>query len=744
MKPAFARYLLGAVLILLLLGHAARLYQLSFLNHLDAILYDVKTRLTLPGGVDDRVVILDIDERSLAEVGRWPWSRDKLARLTDTLFDRYGIALLGIDIVFAEPDESSGLKTMERLASGELRGHAAFQQSLERLRPELDFDGQFVAALKDRPVILGYYLSDRAGGASTGALPPPLLPAGSFRGRNIPFASFPSYGGNLPTLQAAAAGAGHFNPLIDFDGIVRRVPMIAEYKGAYYESLSLAMLRLLLGNPKVLPSDTRSEGKFGARDYGGLEWLDLPSARGTVRIPVDENVAALIPYRGYQGSFRYISLADVLSERTPVDQLKGRIALLGTTAPGLLDLRATPVGATYPGVEIHANLITGMLDGTLRSKPQYVIGLDVSLIMLVGGIMLFLLPRLSPVMATITTLAVIACLVAINLGFWIGAKFVLPMAATFLLTIGLFLFNMSWGYFIESRSKRQFAELFGQYVPPELVQEMSRNPEHYSMEGKSAELTVLFSDIRGFTSISEGMEPKQLASLMNEYLGSMTDVIQEQRGTLDKYIGDAIMAFWGAPVADAEHARHAVLAALGMHLRLRELNQSLRARGLPELRIGVGINTGTMTVGDMGSPVRKAYTVLGDAVNLSSRLEGMTKEYGVGVLVGEATRKAVRDIVFREVDRVRAKGKAEPVAIFEPLGVDGELTRAVHDELKLWNQALRAYRAQDWDQAELQLFNLSRITPASSLYELYRERVQHYRSHPPGPDWDGVTTFTTK
>jgi adenylate cyclase len=313
-----------------------------------------------------------------------------------------------------------------------------------------------------------------------------------------------------------------------------------------------------------------------------------------------------------------------------------------------------------------------------------------------------------------------------------------------LLVAGLYALNMSWGYFIESKAKRQFTDLFGQYVPPELVDEMAKNPEGYTMEGRRADLTVLFSDVRGFTTISEGLQPDQLANLMNLYLGAMTEVIRKRRGTLDKYIGDAIMAFWGAPVEDPDHAKHAIVAGLEMQAALHDLNKDLQAKGWPEIKIGVGVNTGPMTVGDMGSPVRKAYTVMGDAVNLGSRLEGITKQYGVGIIVGETTRDLVKkDFVFRELDRVRVKGKAEPVGIYEPLGREGEVAQEQLDELKLWNQALRAYRAQDWDQAEVHLLNLSRIHPRY-LYDLYAERVAHLRKEPPGDGWDGVTKFETK
>jgi adenylate cyclase len=304
---------------------------------------------------------------------------------------------------------------------------------------------------------------------------------------------------------------------------------------------------------------------------------------------------------------------------------------------------------------------------------------------------------------------------------------------------------MAYGFFVEARGKRQITGLFGQYVPPALVDEMARNPESFSMAGESREMTVLFSDVRGFTTISEGLEPKELSSLMNEFLTPLTEVIYRNRGTIDKYMGDAIMAFWGAPLPERDHARLAIRAALEMHRKLAELQPRFKARNWPEIRIGVGLNSGRMSVGNMGSKIRLAYTVMGDAVNLASRLESITKEYGAPIIVGEATRDlAQHDFVFREIDRVRVKGKLEPVAIYEPLGVTGEVAKPVLDELRLFNQAVKLYRAQEWDMAELQLFNLLKITPDSMLYNLYLEHIRIFRSDPPGRNWDGAFTFEHK
>ncbi|MBE0622511.1 MAG: adenylate/guanylate cyclase domain-containing protein [Burkholderiales bacterium] len=740
MKRHIVRIALGLALMLLFVGHVAEIYNIGLITRLDNIIYDTRLALTMPGGVDPRVVILDIDERSLDKnaLGRWPWRRDKISELLKKLFDEYGIAIAGFDVVFAEPDESSGLPVLDKLAKGRLKDVSQFQSALKELRPQLDYDGILAQTLKGRPVVLGYYFNSDESAVQSGAIPEPVLTKDAFQGRNIHFTSWQGYGGNLPEFQANAAGAGHFNPLVDADGVSRRVPMLAEFHGAYYEALSLAIVRVLAGSPKVEPGFASE--RFSSEDYSGLEWLKV----GPVTIPVDDTVSALIPFRGKRGSFKYVSLADVYFDKVPKDELRGKIALIGTSAPGLLDLRSTPVGSVYPGVEIHANMITAMLDNDFKQKPPYMLGTEVILLLIGGTSLSLLVPLLSPLKSTLVSLLAIVLITGLNVMVWTEGGMVLPLASSLLMIAALFAFNMSWGYFVESRSKRQFTELFGQYVPPELVDQMAKDPERYSMEGKSEELTVLFSDIVGFTSISESLAPKDLSQFINDYLTSMSLVIRNNRGTLDKYIGDAIMAFWGAPVADPEHARQGVITAMAMQAELDKLRAQLLARGWPDIHIGVGVNTGNMSVGDMGSKLRKAYTVMGDAVNLGSRLEGLTRVYGVGVIVGPNTRQAVKDIVFRELDRVRVKGKHEPVEIFEPIGIDGQVDKKVMEEVDLWHKALKAYRAQNWDEAEAHLLNVQRMSPECSLYQLYFERIKQCRIAPPGPGWDGVTAFKTK
>lgn len=739
MKPYFARALASVAIVLAFLGHAAGVYELGLVSRLDRILYDVRMRLTMPGGVDESIVILDIDEQSLQEVGRWPWPRDVMAELVDKLFDRYAIGIVGFDVVFAEADHSSGLRVLDRLAREDLKAAPAFQSAYAQLRPQLDNDGRFARALKDRPVVLGYYLNAGAGARRIAAIPPPVLPKGAFGERRIDFLTFDGYGGNLEIVQASATGAGHFNPDIDVDGVVRRVPIIAELDGAYYEALSLAMVRAMVGFPEVeagiVPESALQKG------YAGLEWLKA----GPFVIPVDDRARVLVPYRGVQRSFRYVSLADVLADRVPPDSLKGRIALVGTTAPGLLDQRATPVENVYPGVEIHANLIAGILENRIPRMPAYMVGAEVVLLAVLGLSLAFLLPVLPAVWATVAAATGVLLATSLTLALWTQYATVLPFAAALLMIAIIYTVDMAYGYFVESRTKRAITSLFGQYVPPELVDRMAQDPGKYSMEGRSEDLTVLFSDIVGFTSISESLSPKDLSAFINVYLTSMSLAIRNHSGTLDKYIGDAIMAFWGAPVADAKHALNGVTAALAMQTELRRINVELvQPRGWPEIRIGIGLNSGIMRVGDMGSQIRRAYTVMGDPVNLGSRLEGLTRVYGVDILVGEETRARVPEIVFREIDRVRVKGKDAPVAIFEPLGPTGTIAPAQRAALECWTQCLARYRAQDWEATERLLGELERMDGARKLYAEFRARVREFRAAPPGDGWDGVIAFKSK
>lgn len=732
------RFGLSIAIIILMLLNASGALPLAAIKRLENFTYDVRLNMLMPNKLDERIVIIDIDEKSLKQEGRWPWGRNKLADLVNKLFDDYHVNVLGFDVVFAEKDESSGLKSLEEIKSKYLANDQQFGQALESLRPKLDYDQVFANSLKNRNVVLGYFFLRDQRANAIGTLPPPSFVEGSFKGKNIDFITATGYGANLDTLQKNTKAGGHFNPDPDADGISRKVPIVIKYNGQMYEALSVAVAKAALGVPRIEAG--YADGLGVGKKYSGLEWLKL----GNQRIPVDEQVSALIPYRGPQGSFPYVSATDVLTNKVDPAILKNKIVLLGTTAAGLMDLRATPVQNIYAGVEIHANMIAGILDNNIKEHPAYTLGAEFLLLLLVGLLLAFLLPILSPLWATVVTLGATTAVILFNLSIWQYANLVLPLASLLVMIGAIYFVNMSYGFFVESRGKRQLAGLFGQYVPPELVDEMSKDPAAFSLEGESREMTVLFSDVRGFTTISEGLDPKQLTKLMNEFLTPMTHIIHHSRGTIDKYMGDAIMAFWGAPLTDHDHAKHALNAAIEMIKALDALQKSFAEKGWPPINIGVGLNSGLMTVGNMGSEFRMAYTVMGDAVNLGSRLESLTKNYGVHIIVSEFTRNLVPDFAYRELDMVRVKGKDKPVTIFEPICEEENLDKHTKDTLKIYKEALKLYRNQNWDLAEMQFLNLHKLEPQRYVYEMYVKRIAYFRQNPPETNWDGVFNFETK
>ena len=736
------RLVLSVLILLVLLIDTSGLYKYPFLKQLENWTYDTRLNFTRLDTLDDRVVIVDIDENSLAEIGRWPWGRDKLATIVDNLFETYQVKVVGFDIVFAEKDESSGLEMFERLADTTLKDNAGYQKALEEIRPALLHDAIFAKSLVGKNVVLGYYFKanlqhDESG--ITGILPPALTKMDAQWSERLPINKALGYGGNLEVLQSSAQSGGYFdNPFVDADGVFRRVPLVQAYQGYLFASLALATTQGYLDTASIELA-VEAQGNKGGKEYYALETINLRD----FRIPVDANGAVFVPYRGRQGSFPYVPAYKVLDGSADASQLKDKIVLIGTSAPGLLDLRSTPVQNIYPGVEVHANIISGILDDRIKHKPAWTVGYEFVLLVIVAVCMALLLPLVSPLLAAASTLGFAGMIMAGTFVAW-NNNLILPLASPMLLIVLIFMLHMTYGFFIESRGKRQLANLFGHYIPPELVDEMSESPEEFSLDGENREMTVLFSDVRGFTTISEGMDPKELTQLMNALLTPMTRVIHKNRGTIDKYMGDAIMSFWGAPLADTEHARHALYAAMEMIDELKIMQEDFKQRGWPTVNIGIGLNTGNMNVGNMGSEFRMAYTVLGDAVNLGARLEGLTKNYGVNIIVNESTKAAIPEFLFRELDLVRVKGKSEPVAIFEPLGHKNDVKKSITEELSTYRKALANFRAQSWDKAELDFFNLQRNYPDRYLYQVYLERISVYRKESPGDDWDGVFTHTSK
>lgn len=728
------RYALSLLLTLAFLLHVGEVMNIPILSSLENLAYDARLKITLPKKVDKQVVIVDIDEKSLGEIGQWPWNRNILAKINDVLFDHYEIKAIGYDIVFAEEDIDEGAKLLDEMANGSLRDDPQFIDEYHRVMSSLQHDQRFSESLEDRKTVMGFVMDTDS---IKGGLPKPITKLDKKTLKKLAINKTEGYTANLKLLQQSAFSGGFFNnPLLDDDGVFRRVPLLQTYKNELHESLALALTRAATGSPTiemVVESNEDSGDLF-------LEWVTI----GEIAIPVDHESGLLVPYIGKQKSFEYISAIDVLNKKVDKNTLSGKITLFGTSAPGLLDLRTMPLEAAYPGVEVHANIIQGILDGRILHAPGYTKGYEFIVISLIGILLTFTLPMLSALYSSLVILGSIVLLIASNFYAWTNAQLVLPIAAPVLLVILLFALQMTYGFFVESRGKRQLAHLFGQYVPPELVDEMSMNMEDINLDGEMREMSVLFSDVRGFTTISESLEPKELTDYINAFLTPITKVIHDDRGTIDKYMGDAVMAFWGAPLEDDQHALHALTAAIGIVERMKSLRVEFSKKQWPEIYVGVGVNTGVMNVGNKGSEFRVDYTILGDAVNLGSRLEGLTKVYGVDIITSEFTRHSVPEFEYRELDRVRVKGKDKPVKIYEPLGLLESIDKSERKLLKQFHIGIKQYRAQNWDAAEREIFGLSQLEPDRKIYKIYLDRIMHYRENPPSADWDGSFTHTSK
>lgn len=661
----WARIAISLLPLLVALGHATNILSVSLIQTLDYAIYDNKLRSSMPHTIDPRIIIVDVDEKSLAEVGQWPWSRDKLAALTTQLFVNQKIAMLGFDLVLAEEDDSSGLFQLKRLSRNELKTNQEFQKQLGILEPRLNFDQQFITSLNKKKVVLSYYFTSDRDARRSGQLPAPIVTFKNINQTHGRVLSWDGYGSNLEKLANAVPRAGFFNAIADQDGVVRSVPLIALFEGAYYESFALALYRTSLENPEVTP---RFANVGASKSINYLELGKAGSFNVNKTIKVDDRGAVLIPYRGLGGanggSYQYVSAVDVLENRARGIEFGGKIVLIGSSAPGLQDLRSTPAGQTYPGVETHANVISGLLDAKSIYVPDYAKGVEVVLLLLVGLLLAFLLPSMSAINALGFSLAMLTVPLAVDMYLFIDHGMVLPSATLIFLSFSTYMLNMSYGYFVESKSKRELTKLFGSYVPPQLVEEMVLEPSNHTMRAVNKELTVMFCDLRGFTQLAENFEPIQLQHMLNDIFGRLTLCIVNQRGTVDKYMGDSVMAFWGAPVGIGNHAELAVATALDIIQTIKQINQEHVAVGLPIIKLGIGINTGQMCVGDMGSFMRRSYTVVGDAVNIASRLESLTKKYDVFMIAGPTTKLNAPRFNWLALDEVQLDGKHDLLTVF--------------------------------------------------------------------------------
>lgn len=732
LKRQWAPIVLGLVLMGITLAGVA--WQAPLVARLEADAYDIRLNATLPGQRDERIVIVDIDDISLDLIGRWPWSRERFARILDNLFAR-GAALVVFDIVFAQNEERAGLRQLEQLVRERYGERSEVAKAVRELEPLFDPDRQLAASLQGKPVVLAYFFDNQSREAqSSGALSAPLEISPPLAGRQLPVPMAYAYGGNIKVLHDAARGAGSITVDIDEDGILRQVPMLFSYNGRFYASLALEAVRVYLGADTVTLHTERLYG-----DTDSIESIEVAGHR----IPTDEAGRVLVPYLGPWKSFPYVSAIDVLTGAGEQD-FNGKIVMIGSTATALYDLHATPVLKQYPGVEAQANIISGILDrlpqgGTRRFYhiPSWAPGANLSVLLVLGMALVFLLPGRAFITTAVITVLAGAGLIAFNLWLW-SNEIVLGIAMPLLLVFALFVMNVSYGYLFESRRRSTLLGIFGQYVPRELVAEMARRQENFGWEGDNREMTVLFSDIREFTALSENLSPAEMKALLNRFFTHMTRIIQSHRGTIDKYVGDMIMAFWGAPLRDEQHARHALDTAMAMLQAEADLTREFEGLGLPRTTMGIGLNTGNMNVGNMGSEFRMAYTVIGDAVNLASRLERLTRVYGSRLIVSEATRAGHDGLIYRELDRVRVKGKHRPVAIYEPLAYRERAEPALLSELDLYNEALKRYRAGDWNAALARFAALKDDHPQQALYGLYIERIRHFILSPPPGEWQGV------
>ena len=698
-------------------------------QRLELLAFDLRITATLPKNVeqDKRIVIVDIDEKSLRYEGRWPWSRAKMATLVEQLFKK-GAVVVGFDVMFTEPERNSA-KTVLTYLDDNVAGAPIVKRVLRGRLDDFDNDAKFAKSLKGKDVVLGY-IFHRGKVKPIGLLPQHL------EADNLPVimkstvTEMHGYTASLPVLQRAARHAGFFSLDTDSDGIIRRVPLVIKYKNNIYPSLALETARVYQLIDKI---SVITESIGGITNITGI---GLSKKR---IIPTDGEGRVIIPFRGPFNSFPYISATDVLHNKVAEGVLTNTIVFIGTTAEGLFDLRAVPMQSVYPGVEVHANIVAGILDNKFPAEPAWASGANLIVTAVTGLLLVIVLAYLtSPFKKILFALSVITIVTYFNIWMWTEYGIVLAIALPLLLAFLLSLTNLAYGFLTEAESKNQLQDMFGQYIPRELVSEMTDNPKHYGFEGVSREMSVLFADICGFTNISESLTAAKLKDLLNRFFTPMTRVIFESRGTIDKYVGDMIMAFWGAPLIDEENAANAVEAAFGMLEEVEILKKEFLAEGLPPFEIGIGINTGVMNVGDMGSEYRRAYTVIGDSVNLASRLEGLTRYYDLPLVIGEKTYEQVEHrFICQELDLIIVKGTSRPIKVYNPICRVGEETPALMNELEQSLEAMRLYRLQNWRAAK-DIFESLNVAKEKPLYHLYLDRIEWFRKNPPGPQWNGV------
>ncbi len=710
--PTLVGILFSLFLAAILFFHSGPLSD--WIEFIDNKAYDFQVRrIYKPLSNHPEVVIVGLDDKSLKTEGRLPWDRKKMGNLISHLKD-LGAKVVALDFLFPTPQENIAATVFQEVEkTGNSIGHEEIVQSF-------DSDAFFAKSLAQVDSILGFALTwDEE---SLGMLPAPLLRLDS-ETQSIYVPEKNSYLGNIPLLQKAAKNGGFINNTPDLDNVTRFAPLVYRLGSEVFGSFALVATMDYLGIKEVqLDAKPYRNGKF-------LEAIQVNSRS----IPVDPLGRILIPYRGPAYSFPHLSATDVLHAKISPDAVRGKLVFIGVTTTGSGDLVSSPISQSLDGVEVHASIAQGIIDQYLPYKPGWEKGVSVALILIIGLSLSFLLSRMGPF--SMVLIAISAGFLLLFFDYWMWSQKRIVLSLFFpLLTIGfLFLFNLIDGFIREAKRKKMIKDVFGQYVSFDYIESLLKKGVGIEMSGENKELSVLFADIRGFTSFAEKMGAKELTALLNEYFTAMSEVVFLHKGTIDKFIGDAIMAFWGAPLEDPHHAKNAVDTALEMQEKLKSLELQKRT----PIQIGIGIATGEMYVGDMGSRFRRSYTVIGDTVNLSSRLEGLTKFYSIKIIVSERTYLATKDrYLYRKLDKVRVKGKKQAVEIFEPLCLDEKASPALREEIGLHNQAQDAYAKGDWEKAR-QIWQQLK----GDLYTMYLSRMQ---APLPPPGWTGVQEHETK
>lgn len=729
---------------LLMLAGMVSLFALRpwLLDRLELSLLDSRFRVRGAVATAGRVVIIAIDEKSVDELGRWPWRRSVMARLIDQLSDA-GVAAIGLDIVFSEPEitpEAETLQELRRSVAERELGDERVLELLDQALADAETDRLLAESIaRSERTVLGYFFrTGTAEGIDDAALRRalPLL-----RKSRVAVARLPPEGTapiltcsgvepNLAPLQAGARRLGFFSTLRDRDGVIRRAPLVALCGGELHVSLSLALLEVVEGRRALVLGDRE-----------GIREVRL----GDVVLPTDEGGRVLVNFRGPSGTFPHYSASDVLAGRVGREALGGKIALIGATEIGIGDIQTTPFGVSFPGVEVHATVLDNLLSGTVLRRHDGLIFIELVALILLGLTVTLAGARLRSA-AYVAAIAAVLFLLLLGTtayafvakGIWINMTY--PGLTLIMVYMAV---AVTHSITVEARARlirRQFAT----YVPPGVVNEMVEHPESFRLSGERRDLSILFSDVRDFTRLAEEIAPEDVARLLNEYLTPMTEIVFETRGTLDKYIGDAIVAFWGAPLPVDNHPLRACEAAIAMQEKLAQMRATRHdLRGVDRLRIGIGLHSGPVVVGNMGSELRFDYSVTGDGVNLCSRLEGLTKFYGVGILTSENLVSRISGIPVRELDQVRVKGKRESVRIFEILAREGNGTLGGRF-LESYAEGLRAYREGRWAEAEKALQEaLAMRGGRDGASLLLLQRLQLLKEAVPD-DWDGIWTFEEK